>query len=364
MTTQIIQLGPEEHESGTAALQISGALVTRFTQPELVEIAIVDSGATERYLDPRNPDDPWTTSVYYFWPLRPRSKDTVLWLEIDHGVTYHLGASKPYRLRLRSPEAEGEEVFVVRARIRRPSTPPSGWTPPPDPRGPVVAPVLRPVVAAPVPEPAPAVVEPAPAEVAPPVVEPVATPAAEVTAAEPLPPPIKKGSPAYVKWGGGVVLLAAVAGLAMWMLQPGSADGAIATVEQCRKHLQGSPEPAKARATAQKMAAEGRLPECQFLLAKYAGEHNDAEAARLLGLFYDPETWSKEKSPMPAPNPVEAARWHQKAAELGDVESQYRFGMLLKLGRTDDADGPEKAQVWLRKAADAGHAEAKTALSR
>ena len=51
-------------------------------------------------------------------------------------------------------------------------------------------------------------------------------------------------------------------------------------------------------------------------------------------------------------------------AEAGDPESQFRYGMLLKLGRTDAADGPEQAQVWLRKAADAGHAQAKDALAK
>ena len=61
---------------------------------------------------------------------------------------------------------------------------------------------------------------------------------------------------------------------------------------------------------------------------------------------------------------IEAARWHKQAAEAGDAEAQYRYGMLLKQGRTDAPDGPEQALVWLRKAAKQGHAQANEALPR
>jgi TPR repeat protein len=84
----------------------------------------------------------------------------------------------------------------------------------------------------------------------------------------------------------------------------------------------------------------------------------------MLGVFYDPDTWSKDKSPLPGPNPVEAARWHKQAADAGDAESLYRYGMLLKMGRTEEPDAPEQAQVYLRKAADAGHPLAKDALAK
>jgi hypothetical protein len=39
-----------------------------------------------------------------------------------------------------------------------------------------------------------------------------------------------------------------------------------------------------------------------------------------MGIFYDPDTWSKDRSPLPEPNAAEAARWHKQAAEAGDVE--------------------------------------------
>jgi TPR repeat protein len=136
------------------------------------------------------------------------------------------------------------------------------------------------------------------------------------------------------------------------------------TMDSCRRLVGGNPEPAAARVQAEKLAKKNELLDCQFLLFKYAGEKGDNGSARILGTFYDPDTWSKDKSPLPAPNPLEAARWHKQAAEAGDAESQYRYGMLLKLGRTDATDGPEQAQAWLRKAAEQGHKLAKEELAR
>src|SRR5438067_10727803 len=147
MPTRLIQL--EQHASGTAAFQVTGAGAAQLPLPEDVEISIVQPGPTERYLDPRNPDDPWTTSVYRFRPLAPRRQGTALWLEIDYGVTYHLRANQPYKLRIRQFEGlEIEEIFTGPAAMRRPSARPQGWTPPPDPKGPVSVPAV------PAPEPA------------------------------------------------------------------------------------------------------------------------------------------------------------------------------------------------------------------
>jgi TPR repeat protein len=131
-----------------------------------------------------------------------------------------------------------------------------------------------------------------------------------------------------------------------------------------RKFLAGNPEPAAARAKAEALAAKGAQLDSQFLLVKYAAERGDKVAARMMGTFYDPQTWTKEKSPLPAPNPLEAARWHKIAAEAGDAESQYRYGMLLKNGGTDEPNGPEMAVAWLRKAAEQGNAEAKKVLAQ
>jgi TPR repeat protein len=138
----------------------------------------------------------------------------------------------------------------------------------------------------------------------------------------------------------------------------------IADMDACRKAVSAQPAASAARVDADALGKESKLLDCQFLLYKYAAEKGDRDAARRMGTFYDPDTWSKDKSPLPQPNPVEAARWHKQAAEAGDVESQYRYGMLLKLGRTDAPDGPEQAVGWLRKAAEAGDERAKAELPK
>lgn len=359
MPTRLIQI--DQHPPGTAAFQVSGPGVAPLTRPEDLEISIIQPGPTERYLDPRNPDEPWSTSVYRFHPLAPRRQGNALWLEIDYGVSYHLRANQPYKLRLRQAEGvELDEVFTVPAALRRPTSKPIGWNPPAGPRGPLVAP---PMGAA---DPLPPAVEAAPA----PVVEALA-PAEPVFEAPVDPPrveppidPPPAPAPSGKKWLiPVVVLLALVGGVAGYFLMPG-APGQAMTMDACRRLVAGNPEPAAAKAEADKLAGKGALLDCQFLLYRYAADKGDNGAARVLGTFYDPDTWSKEKSPLPAPNPTEAARWHKQAAEAGDPESQYRYGMLLKLGRTDAADGPEQGLAWLRKAAEQGNALAKEELAR
>ena len=44
----------------------------------------------------------------------------------------------------------------------------------------------------------------------------------------------------------------------------------------------------------------------------------------------------------------------QAQAEVGDAEAQYRYGRLLRQGRLDEDNGPEKAVSWLQKAAAQG----------
>jgi len=382
MPTRLVQ--SESHASGTAAFQVNGPGAAQMVQADEVEIAIVQPGPTERYLDPRNPDDPWTTSVYRFRPLAPRREGAALWLEIDYGVTYHLRANQPYKLRLRLRSAGGgggdaEEVFTVPAALRRPAAKPTGWTPPPDPRGPLTAPLTaaEPVRPPPVPPPLPLPTEPLPqvqAEAAAEVWPPPAPMASEPLFADPPSPrvdPTPKLKPlTKLKrkvWLLPLLLLLAVGGAAAayFVLAGGGTDsGALASMDACRREVATAPEPAAAREKAAALGQRGKLLDCQFLLYKYAGEKGDTESARTLGTWYDPDTWSKDKSPLPAPNPGEAARWHKQAAEAGDAESQFRYAMLLKLGRTDAADGPEQAQVWLRKSADQGNALAKEELAR
>jgi hypothetical protein len=371
MPTRLIQL--EQHASGTAAFQVTGPGAAQLAFPQDLELSIVQPGPTERYLDPRNPDDPWTTSVYRFRPLSPRRQGPALWLEIDYGVTYHLRANQPYKLRIRQFEGlEIEEVFTGPSAMRRPSARPQGWTPPPDPKGPVSVPapppateVAPPIEAAPEPPPEPAW-DPEP--IAEPMVEPVLEPA-EPEFAPPIDEPIQ--APAVVPQPGRrwvlplVVLLGLITGIGGYFaFASHSPPPVVESMDSVRKFIAGNPEPVAARIKADALAKSGKLLDGQFLLYKYAGEKGDRDAARTMGAFYDPDTWAQDKSPLPAPNPLEAARWHKQAAEAGDAEAQYRYGMLLKEGRTDAPDGPEQGLVWLRKAAEQGHAKAKEALPK
>lgn len=363
MPTRLVQ--GESQAAGSAAFRVGDPVATQFQQTDHIEIAIIQIGQTERYLDPRDPDDPWTTSVYRFRPLNPRREGGMLVLDVDYGVSYHLRANQPYKLRLReSGGAEADEVFTVPAAMRRPAAKPTGWTPPPDPRGPLTAPAV-----APDPAPAPPPSAPPPAVVA-------AAPASDLVVPAPEPPPAVDPPlftsppvappPAGRKWLVPALLLVLLGGgaAAWWLLAGPAESGGVQSMDDCRRLVATGPEAAAARGQAEQLGQQDKLLDCQFLLSKYAGEKGDRDAARMLGTWYDPDTWSKEKSPLPAPNPTEAARWHKQAAEAGDAQSQYRYGMLLKLGRTDAPDGPEQAQVWLRKAAEQGFALAKEELAR
>lgn len=236
-------------------------------------------------------------------------------------------------------------------------------------------PVVPPATPAPTPEP----VRP-PAAVAAPAAVPAAGPA-PMAAPTPAPAPAPSTSGRGKLVAGAVAACVLLAGAAYVLSgqppadPPATAAAAPATVPDpapaptdemtlagVRSFLAGNPAPEEARQQAEGLAAAGQLLDGQFLLHRYAAEKGDAVSARALGQFYDPATWATDKSPLPAPNPVEAARWYQKSAEAGDVESQYRYGMLLRSGRTDDPDGPERSVAWLTKAADQGHAAAKQAL--
>jgi TPR repeat protein len=54
-------------------------------------------------------------------------------------------------------------------------------------------------------------------------------------------------------------------------------------------------------------------------------------------------------------------RWR---AGAGIADAQYRVGMLLKSGKTDEPNGPELGVSWLRQAADQGYPQAKEALPK
>jgi hypothetical protein len=364
MPTQVKQLGPDQHESGTFALVVTGPAAAGLADPSACQLAVLMPGSAESFLHPNDAQDPWKPAEHFMWPKSARREGGAVWLEIDHGVTFHLKGNTSYRLKLRSGDGpERSDGFLVPATIRRPSSRPTGWVPPGDPKAPA----------------APAAFEPvsvgggatagagagAGAGEAAGGAAAVGGAASGGTAKDPVGP---SGTGRRNKWLvpaiAGAVLL--VGGGVAFMLLGGGASGAspTLTMDSCRQAIVAAPDAVKAREQAEGLAKDRKLLDCQLLLFKYAAEKGDAVAARRLGGFYDPDTWSKETSPLPAPNPLEAARWHKSAAESGDAESLYRYGMLLKLGRTDEADGPEKSNAYLKRAEAAGHPLAKAALGQ
>lgn len=374
MPTRLVQ--SPSHPSGTAALQISGAALAQLPAAELVEIAILQAGSIERFLDPRNPSQPWTTAVYWFRPLFAQMERAGLSLEIDYGVTFHLRANQPYILRLRDQlsSVTVEERFTGPVSMRRPTAPPDGWVPPPDPRGPVEVPYASQRLQA----------EATPLEPNLPGLPEVEVSLVSTTVdatdnagaggtQEPALPGLASGISPKTKITVSVLLCAILLGGGAWWFlgqeknnQPyaGSSPDADSSLASIRKLIASGPDVAVVRAKADLLAKTGKLLDGQFLLYKYASEKGDATAALAMGEFYDPDLWEKTKSPMPAPNPLEAARWYRQGAEAGDPESAYRYSTLLKKGRTDEVNAEEQAVSWLRKAALKGHAKAKQELGQ
>ncbi len=331
---------------------------------EDVEICLaLPAAGSQMHLDPRDETRPWGSAEFWFRPPVLRREGDGAVLGLDPATTFHLRANQPYILALRDAAGQSARAPLLGIALRVPSTPPKGWgmaaVAVPDPRP-------EPAPAAPVP---PVTAAPAPAPEL--VIEP-RRPAAPAAAAR------KGGAPAGLIVGV-VLLLAAIGGGAWWWLNRPAAPVAEApaapatpapaaapparTLDAARKALAADPAAADALALGKEHLAARDL-DGAFLLFRAAGEKGNAEAAVLVGGFYDPATWSKETSPLPAANADQAASWYRRAAEAGDAEAQYRLGMVLKSGKTDGADGPEQAVGWLRKAAEQGHAKAKEALGQ
>lgn len=379
-----------QHPSGTAAFIVMGPAARQFDTLDGVQLSIIQTGQVDRYLDPRLPNDPWSTAVYRFYPRNPVRDEKTVSMEIDEGVTFHLGANQPYKLVIwRQDAKEIIEIFTHPGGMRQVSKPPADWKEPPEP-GQVHA--AAPVAAAVTVE----RIEDNAAQDA----EQAARDQAQRDARESAAHQQRKdeedkerarlaAASGTKKAGKGLWIGVALALLAVglggaWYWQqretpsvtqatPATTVAApVASASACqdikdadtaRACLRGDPDPAAARAAAEAMTKAGGPLEPQLMLYKYAGDKGDPVAARVMGAYNDPDTWSEQTSPMQAPNGGAAARWHKIAAEAGDAESQYRLGMLLKKGRTDDADGPEQAVGWLKKAADQGHEAAKKELS-
>lgn len=333
---------------------------------EDIEICLaLPSAGNQMHLDPRDETRPWGSAEFWFRPPLLRREGDGAVLALDPATTFHLRANQPYILALRDAAGQSAKAPLLGIALRVPSTPPKGWG------------MAKPA-AAPNPEPQP---EPAPAAPAPAVS--ATAPELVIEPRRPVAPPSagKKGGAPLGLILGVVLLLAAIGGGAWWWLNRSAAPVAEAppapapatpapaatpparTLDAARKALAADPAAADALALDKEHLAARDL-DGAFLLFRAAGEKGNAEAAVLVGGFYDPATWSKETSPLPAPNADQAASWYRRAAEAGDAEAQYRLGMVLKSGRTDGADGPEQAVGWLRKAAEQGHAKAKEALAQ
>lgn len=145
---------------------------------------------------------------------------------------------------------------------------------------------------------------------------------------------------------------------------PAAAEGPgpLDSREALARYIGTNPAGAEALAQAQTLAAAGKL-DFAMLLYQYASRQGEAAASLALGHFYDPDTWSKETSPMDRPDAETAAYWYEPAARAGNAEAQRRLGKIL-LGLPDAASQKDKARDWLTKAAGAGDAEAKALLDK
>lgn len=360
---------PASFPGGRALVEVTGD-PARFA--EALEIAIVDQTAgvdKARHLDPRTPEAAWKPPVFWFPPEAVRREEERLLFELDHGVTFHLRPNMPYLLRLGGVDGLPIEERMVWRPMRGRSSAPE-WTPP----------VLHRATALP-PEPEPAVDE-APTVILAPQPEP------ELVAGPPpvLEPEPRRGGRGWL-WAVLALIVLAGAGGAVWYAwpeimarlappdagQPAQQAAAPAppaavgarptTVEEARRLVQTDVPVADTLTEAKRFAAAGSL-DGAFLLFRRAAEAGSAEAAVALGAMYDPATHSAGTSPLPAPNPEQAAEWFRRAAEAGDAEAQFRLGRLLLSGKTAAPDGPEKGVMWLQKAAAQGHAGARDALPK
>ena len=380
MPTRLIQT--DQQPSGTASFQVVGPVAAQILEPADLEISIIQPGPVERFLDQSNPADGWTTMISRFKPVDGRRQGNAVLFDVHFPVVFHLRANMPYTLRIRQLEGmEWDEVFTCPPALRRPSVAPTGYAKDEDVAIPAVFATPSPATV-PIDAPASAAVEPSaptpetsePIERAAlrdePRVEDIVDP--ELAFKSELPPTSASGPKKWLVPLIAVLLLAAVGGAYFAFKgkddqkqevakkeEPASAPPA--TLDSIRKFIATTPDAVPAREQADALAKSGKLLDGQFLLYKYAAEKGDSESARIVGGFYDPDTWTKEGSPMPAANPTEAARWFKQAAEAGDAEAQYRYAMLLKKGRTDEPDGPEQSVAWLKKAAAQGHEAAKKA---
>jgi len=92
-----------------------------------------------------------------------------------------------------------------------------------------------------------------------------------------------------------------------------------------------------------------------FETVKQAAEQGDVQAQFKLGLMYD-------EGQGVAQDYVEAVKWYQKAAGQGDADAQFKFGVCYERGKGVTQDYA-KAVEWYTKAAEQGHEDAQEMLA-
>jgi TPR repeat protein len=387
---------PAGYPGGQAQLQITGAVAVDCDTLEVCISGLLDN--VEKHLDPRLTREVWTTTYAWFRPGSPRIEGSALLLDLEPSVTWHLRPHTPYVLRLRDAHGLKREERLTWVPIRLPSQTPQGYVPP----------------AGPVPKPASAkaadeFTDTSEAETQRAQAEREAAAAAALAVNLPHTEELaekhrreeterlrgeqeereradreraeheallqrgERGRGRRLVFVGiAALLLAAAAGAWFYKDQwSGSEAPPVAnvqpevptTVEGARQFLARDPGADESFGMAEKFRAAKSL-EGEFLLLRNAANKGNAPAALALGQMYDPATYSPETSPLPAPNPEQAVEWYRQAAEAGIAEAQYRLGVLLMSGKTDEPNGPEMGVSWLRKAADQGHPQAKDALPK
>lgn len=357
---------PATYPGGRTLIEVIGT-GDRVADPVAITIVDQTSGADKaRHLDPRTPDTPWKSAVFWFPPTGVRREDGRLFFDLEHGISFHLRPNVPYVLRLQAVDGGVVEERLVWRAFRGKSSPPD-WQPPPDAAWPVDE-VKEPDAPAPV-----EVIASPPVEEEPRPVDPIIVPP-PVEIAVPTKPTPKPGVPGWL-YGLLAVLLVAGGGGAAWWLwptppvvaetpapPPPPAPGPTGLADARR--LVQEQMPADAAFAEGKRFLDAASLDGAFLLFRHAAEKGSTPAALAVGAMYDPALHSAKTSPLPSPNASMAASWYRKAAEAGDAEAQFRLGRVLMSGATDDPQGAEKAVSWLEKAAAQGHEQARAALPK
>lgn len=164
----------------------------------------------------------------------------------------------------------------------------------------------------------------------------------------------------------GVVIVALIAVGAIWFLtrqpapepvpRPGGPVDTVApaetgaergdTARQIIEELssaKGGPDYAGAYERAQEFQQQGRFADAQ-LLYFFAARGGHAPAAFDLATFYDPNHHSEASSLMDEPDPFQAYRWYEAAAEAGDDAANQRLTELRSWAEKAAADGDAEAE--------------------